>query len=300
MTLSCLNTPEAFRDLVTLSCLNTPEAFQQRFGESDLLTRDPADYLWAAFNFWTIDLDPGPRNSELWTRMGTDYRTPELFHELLLANGSIGGWWMGKDDHSGAWFPEIADGRFQKAFVKEKTLLLRSEDFLDPELTTLATAKLSAFTDLEVEGFATAQLRAKTNVQFHLGSRGADNVVPRGEEPSGVYEISGFRPMLCQSRRLIYQSCRALCNALLSYNVEYMACVSENSTGCEPPRDREEIHGAYLELDANVGKAWWNGADYVAGAIVTSAAPFLCVGFWLGRRGRPILRSEREGGAAGR
>ena len=277
--------------LLVVTCirfLEFPELVR-RWGASVraiFMVRDPADYLWAAFNFWTFELDPQPVG--VWTRMGTDYRTPELFHELLLADGRIGEWWIGKDKHSGAWFSEIANGSLQKRFPKERILLLRSEDFLNTELTTLAMAKLSAFTGLVVGGFSTALLGSKTNVQFQLVLRGAHNVVPRGEEPTGIYEISGFRPMLRKSRRVIYQRCRELCHALLSYEVEYPACVSVNLTVCEQSGVHQGTLGTddhILQLGANMAK--FNGVTH---RLILAMVPFLVAsvyfGFVVGRRCR--------------
>ena len=56
-----------------------------------ILTRDPADWLWAAWNFWLdseLDLKPAEFADRGWASQKLQYLSPELFHELLLGGRS--------------------------------------------------------------------------------------------------------------------------------------------------------------------------------------------------------------------
>jgi hypothetical protein len=51
------------------------------------LVRDPADWLWSSYNFWTYSRHMDLLNSTTrdWTAAPRQYRSPELFHQMLLA-----------------------------------------------------------------------------------------------------------------------------------------------------------------------------------------------------------------------
>ncbi|KAL3936080.1 MAG: hypothetical protein SGARI_002713, partial [Bacillariaceae sp.] len=58
-----------------------------------LLLRDPADWVWAAYNFWRrpkhIDALPSGGRREGWAYSPTQYRSPEHFHEMLLGGDRL-------------------------------------------------------------------------------------------------------------------------------------------------------------------------------------------------------------------
>jgi hypothetical protein len=51
-----------------------------------ILFRDPADWLWAVWNYW-VDrgLDSKIHGPSDWASSKSHYRSPELFHELILS-----------------------------------------------------------------------------------------------------------------------------------------------------------------------------------------------------------------------
>ena len=196
--------------LTFLKFLTFPEVVN-RWGQTVkaiFLVRDPADYLWAAFNYWRIDMDTEP---DEFRTTNTSYRSPELFHGLLLAEGRLS-WMLGTSGRTAQWWFLVQNGTLQK--IAKNRLLLRSEDFLVPDLTMLAMGKLGTFTGLRLGGFDSSALSTRTNSQYSIFTRGQGAVVEQADVPDGVYEISGFRPMLCKSRRLIYQKSRGLCQVL--------------------------------------------------------------------------------------
>jgi len=76
------------------SCMNWAEVnFQIQFFQPLLkrskfpwLLLDPADWLWAAWNFWMQPLlDFQLNNASRWTKNTLNYRSPEFFHELVVS-----------------------------------------------------------------------------------------------------------------------------------------------------------------------------------------------------------------------
>ena len=89
--------------LLTHLTFHQDRVLMERWGatvKAIYLVRDPAEYLRAAFNSWRTDLDA---NSEQKTSVGNFYRSPELSHELLLADGLLK-WKMGLNVQTGEWF----------------------------------------------------------------------------------------------------------------------------------------------------------------------------------------------------
>ncbi|CAK8986611.1 unnamed protein product [Durusdinium trenchii] len=204
--------------LTSLKFLKYPELVN-RWGatvKAMFIVRDPAEYLWAAFNYWIVDMDVSQKPHKTTNR---SYRSPELFHELLLAEGRLS-WMLGKDGRTGEWFFLVQNGTMRKS-VKH-LLVLRSEDFLDPDLTMLALGKVSSFTTLELAGFNKSVLSSRTNSQYSVSTKGAQSAIGQ-DVPAGVYEISGYRPMLCRSR----------------YNITYTACLSANFMPCDDHKSAE-------------------------------------------------------------
>lgn len=191
------------------------------------LVRDPAEYLWAAFNYWRTDLDA---NSAQKTSVGNFYRSPELFHELLLADGLLK-WKMGLNGRTGEWF-FLLQNETTSSSLKEKErlllpkfhLLLRSEDLLDPHLTALALGKISSFTGLKAEDFNSSSFNTRTNAGYSASSKGILTVSEQTMVQSGVYELSGYRPMLCKTRIFIYQNYNAVCQVLDMMSPTPLAC----------------------------------------------------------------------------
>ena len=212
----------------------------QRWGPSVriiFLVRDPADYWWAAYNFWRIPgLDPEPFYRGQWTDPAKDFRSPELFHQMLLADGRIAGYRVGEMSMTGGrWFFQVSDVQRKCA----KHLVLRSEDFLDAEHSGNAVDKVGQFAGLDVAGFSSKVLSSKANTQFHVTNRGIPQLASREQGQEGIYEVSGFRPMLCESRLLIYQKWQPLCvNLTLQYNINYSGCLMANDTVCEAAEHR--------------------------------------------------------------
>eukprot|EP00439_Symbiodinium_sp_Y106_P044452 s428_g5.t1 len=153
-------------------------------------------------------------------------RSPELFHELVLANGKMPTWQPRSGKVTGLWFNLIQDVKNASA----KTLVLKSEDFTDHVSATLE--KMASFLAVSASGFALDVALGRTNSQASAELRGVDTV-QRDPVKIGVYEISGNRPMLCATRSLIYSKTQDVCQVLSSsFGVRYDACLGGGTGEC--------------------------------------------------------------------
>ncbi|OLP83307.1 hypothetical protein AK812_SmicGene35937 [Symbiodinium microadriaticum] len=89
-----------------------------------LSVRDPADFLWTAYNFWALPGEPKANNQG--TRK-THVRSPELFDELVLADGKKEAWAPRANKITGQWFDQIKNLKD----VSANLLFLKSEDFTE-------------------------------------------------------------------------------------------------------------------------------------------------------------------------
>ncbi|CAE6964550.1 Hspbap1 [Symbiodinium sp. KB8] len=86
------------------------------------VVREPADYLWAAYNFWILPGEPKGLQDD-WTDTTKHTRSPELFHDLVVADGKMPAWQPRSNKVTGLWFNLIQDAKNASA----TTLVLKSE-----------------------------------------------------------------------------------------------------------------------------------------------------------------------------
>jgi len=186
------------------------------------LLRDRADWLWACWNFWTDEnLDASVKYEGQWAEENVDYRSPELFHELMASGErSVPGEWL--VDHR-----KVAVNSLRKlieAFGRVNVLILRNEDML-PEVIEDRGGfldQLSSFTDLSRNGFPVSATKSIHNCNDHKGKD-----TSCGTTRTNVYGISGHRPMFEETRRLIYLYFHEECKIWKSeFGVEYPDCLN--------------------------------------------------------------------------
>ena len=161
-----------------------------------VLLRDPADLLWSAYNFWKI---PGwDRGGEGWAHAGQHYRSPEMFHELLLSGNMTE--WFGHEVHDYIKKTSIEGPRkLIGMFGAKNVLLLKNEDMLPSAVENEGGVldQLSSFTGL-----------ARSEFPRHMYSRVSNcndkAMEDCGESRSSSYHISNDREMLPESRTLVY------------------------------------------------------------------------------------------------
>jgi hypothetical protein len=165
------------------------------------LFRDPADWLWAAHNFWKQDgLDPNTRpNTRQWALANREYRSPELFHEFVAS---------GNRTTSGIYFLNLRKWtveiprRLRAMVGNNSALFLRNEDMLPAVVDAPGGAldRISAFTGLNKAGFD----KKYTTQIFNCNQRKGVGSASCGSERTSAYKIAGDRTMLSETRQLIY------------------------------------------------------------------------------------------------
>jgi hypothetical protein len=167
-----------------------------------VVLRDPADWLWATWNYW-IDqsLDSYQNgNEKMWASADHHYRSPELFHELILSDiktNSAANMLIGLKQGTAVY------GRRLVSLVgRENVMFLRNEDLL-PERIDVAGVldRISNFTGLDRHHFQEQGLHSFTNCN---NRKGLTHVCGNMTTARGSYEISGNRTMLRATRKIIY------------------------------------------------------------------------------------------------
>jgi hypothetical protein len=174
-----------------------------------LLLRDPADWLWSAWNFWYhtgMDLQP-PETSD-WAYAPFQYRSPELFHEFLLAGDdrlSPAAQMLQeyRDDMASISAQAVAAAkRYQTRDRHElawDVLVLKSEDMTPDQVDASGfVSRLAEFVGVSPDGFNTTVLNSYANCGDNKGTHS------QCSKASSAYEITGYRSMLEASRELVY------------------------------------------------------------------------------------------------
>lgn len=195
--------------------------------------------MWAAFNFWCmegfdIDCVGGAWSGGLAGERAV-YRTPELFHELLIAQ-SKGATALAPPFFTNplidalSFFKEI---QFYEATVgKDNVLVVDSNDLQhNPHATW---HKISAFAGLTAKHPRLTHFQARRyNTQNAYKDRGASNVKNASDHMPGLYAASDHRPMMDATRQLIYKAWHEECTSLnAKYGLALKAC--SNGTRTQP------------------------------------------------------------------
>jgi len=187
-----------------------------------VLFRDPADWMWATWNFWTdrnIDQELGLPG--MWTNPKTNYRSPELFHEIFLAGPTK---LVQFSNRLGPFQRLSRKGvqRLQRVVGEENVLTMKSED-MKPDVVNKTGGfldKLSNFTGLDRSLYGDDISR----ISNCNSKKGAGKSC--GNTASSAYKITGGREMLPETRELIYiyfwEECKIWAR---DFGIEYAACV---------------------------------------------------------------------------
>ena len=186
------------------------------------LFRDPADWIWASFNYWqdnTIDSGKFGEHAQ-WTKSSTSYRSPEFFHELMASGVRTKG-----GDHLLSFRKDtVVYPRRLKAMVGDDALFLRNEDML-PSVVAKEGGLLdqvASFTGLDRGGFNESAYKRVSNCNDKKGVFSKCS-----EERSDAYSIAGGRSMLPETRRLIYLQFWEECKIWKEeFGIEYPDCLN--------------------------------------------------------------------------
>ena len=187
-----------------------------------VLFRDPAEWMWATWNFWTDsnnDVDEGPASR--WTNKTLNYRSPELFHEMFAAGPDKTKMFskiftvLRRQSVKGIYSLWAAVGR-------ENVLLLKSED-MKPNVVNATGGfldRLSSFTGLD-RSLYSDQIFKFSNCN---NAKGVNSIC--SGVFSATYDIAGGRELLPETRDLVYlyfwEECKIWSKA---FGVHYPDCV---------------------------------------------------------------------------
>jgi hypothetical protein len=210
--------------------LNKAMLMRQYLGRSNdtkliLILRDPAEWLWSGFNFWHRPKYHDAINAVDygWANPPEQYRSPELFHEMLLAGDRF----LPSVDLL-TYFRDILNGnRIRVAAEVEKAnpgsiLILKSED-MSPEKVQSSgfLDKVSDFLNVTQVGFNQSTYGSFSNCG---NGRGLNNLC---KKTSSAYAVAGGRTMLEESRELVYLHFAEECKFWADhFGVVYEACLA--------------------------------------------------------------------------
>ena len=198
------------------------------------LMRDPAELLWASWNFWTTGGDVDKRLPSRWTSKDS-FRTPEYFHSIIEAEGRIYGSFNLTQSylHDRVYFLDALD-KLIAAAGRSNVLIVNSRD-LEGNIGAFIQ-KLSRFTGLQAAGFSQRAIRGRTNSGSTFDSRGSTNTLGGfSSSKTGIYEVSGNRPMLPKTRALIYRRARGFCEEVRQkYGVIFRECLGLKGPAARP------------------------------------------------------------------
>lgn len=222
-----LNHNETEGNLTVNKCLSPHKFFLQRQylqaqGKVIVLLRDPADLLWASWNYWSRPSDMVRGDQNGWTSSTNQYRSPELFHELLLSVDRFG------PAHELLTFVRTINMGPLRVLAEtvdpSDVLVLKTED-LNPENveTSGLVDTLAKFLGVPKEGFNTSILHSYTNCGDDKGIK----LCSGGKGGTSAYEITGNRPMLEKSRELVYLHFAEECKMWKEkFGVSYDGCLT--------------------------------------------------------------------------
>jgi len=243
--------PNHFSDLLTAgegqqtvnACLSIPRAnhvvwYMKRVRREAVesmkfifLARDPADRLWASYNYWVneeLDTSPLPPTHHISQDF---YRSREMFHELVVSEGKIRGGYNLTDAWMRDYYQLLPLRRLIGEVGAENILFIDSDsmDPADPEAPTVLVHKLHALTGLRPDGFNKEILGSRANVgidpRYHSSQKSSHGPLAKGQ-----YKISGLEPLLPQTRAYIYSRFYPICDELFQLTgIRLERCLAEGT-----------------------------------------------------------------------
>eukprot|EP00439_Symbiodinium_sp_Y106_P080149 s668_g18.t3 len=185
-----------------------------------LMFRDPADWLWSSWNFFDqqkhLDAEGLGRNG--WVKR--NYRSPELFHELLTSRSqTLGGQWLV------SWrCRSLEDPRLLMRMVGRSSILfLRNEDLVPSRINLKGglLEKVGGFLGISPQKFDPDTYSQIMNCNNKKGFKSkCDNLTT-------AYKVSGGRSLLPETRVVIYLQFWEQCNIwAVEFGIVYPDCLN--------------------------------------------------------------------------
>ena len=114
----------------------------------------------------------------------------------------------------------------------EENVLIVNSELLESKHVTWFLPKLGQFTGLPVDGFdeKIVHARANSGLSLSLQYKGILKESQKSDIPKGVYEVSGYKPMLPKSFELINSRSQEFCQEMANkYNVVFKHCLPSRS-----------------------------------------------------------------------
>jgi hypothetical protein len=190
-----------------------------------IILRDPAEWLWATYNFWLDDAweDSEPKNGVIWVDEGLHYRSPEAFHEVVLSGGKL----RASNRWAGFRFYSVWNTRRILALVGKDNLIFLTNEDLQPDRVQLPGGvldRLSEATKLAKDGFDETILHSRSNCN---SNKGIDALCTDERHNSVGYPVTHNRPMLEATRRFIYLPWHAECKVWAEeFGIVYPDCLA--------------------------------------------------------------------------
>ena len=169
-----------------------------------ILFRDPADWVWALFNYWAISEWDTHFVPGMLTDSSIHYRSPEIFHEIIASNGDLSVFHAVMEPVRRATYDSL---RMINLVGRENILFLKNEDLHPTRITSTNTLnRLSEFLSIDINQFGNEK-NEMTNCNNEKGT----NIICTRVNPLGAYETSQGMLLLPKTRELIYSFCQNAC-----------------------------------------------------------------------------------------
>ncbi len=196
-----------------------------------ILLRDPADWAWAAYNFWCDRSWEDYEKDDNWVDDSIHYRSPEVFHEVILSGGKLKAFELLRELREDS----IKLLREAEALVgKENLIVLKNEDLVPRRIHESGLLeRLVDTTGLSVEGFDEKVLKSRSNCNAKKGYEEKCSDADRSKKIQGIvgsgvgYPVTHNRPMLESTRKFIYLQWYKECVIWYEeFGIEYPECLS--------------------------------------------------------------------------
>ena len=197
----------------TLTAFNRHKCFgSPRDTKFIVSVRNPADLAWASYNYFVSShWDVNYTHRGQLTIPTSEYRSPEMFHEIVTSNGLL------KSNFGvvGAVI-ETQLRKLQHFRDNGLDLLVVSANNMTDSLTRIAVY-------LGIDDIFPSR-NEKVNSQRTVSDRGV-NKFSRQSDEDGTYEISGYRPMMEKTREYILNKEMKHCRTLEELYDVSISCV---------------------------------------------------------------------------
>ena len=169
-----------------------------------IMLRDPADWVWAMFNYWAIENMDAQYAFGMLTIPMIHYRSSTLFHEIISSNGAMSVFHGLFEPIRKATYDSI---EMINLVGRQNLLFLKSEDLLPSRIHSLGTlSRLSTFLSIDIQQFGNESYEM-TNCNNEKGTE----IVCTHSDVVGSYDTSRGVILSENTRKMIFSFCQNAC-----------------------------------------------------------------------------------------